>query len=122
MSTPAKGHTQKDYQIEHVLEWQVVTKFFTWLEENRLKGEIFDNPSPTAVDKDENRKKIQFCPYWKTLWQDSPTFRINGKGESRKALQHLKYAYPGIDNHDNEFIYLQSTVNAPAKSGVSIPI
>jgi hypothetical protein len=40
--------------VEHVLEWQVVTKFFEWVRDNKKTGNIFDNPDLTV------RTKIDF--------------------------------------------------------------
>ena len=109
--------TRADYQIEHVLEWQIVTKFFEWVEIKK-KDEQFDDPDP------KNNKKMGFCAYWKATWEGaySPIFKL--KPDDKKelnALDHLRYAYPGKDNFPEEFVWLQTTVNSPAKAQVRFP-
>lgn len=32
---PPAGIKETDYEVEHVLEWQVVTKFFDWVGEKK---------------------------------------------------------------------------------------
>ncbi|KAJ4988691.1 glycosyl hydrolases family 18 protein [Stagonosporopsis vannaccii] len=86
----AKDLKRTDYQIEHILEWQVVTKFFEWVQTKKA-DEKFDNPDPKRTNK------LKFCPYWKATWEgaNSPVFEL--KPDDKKdmnALDHLRHAYP----------------------------
>ena len=114
----------KTYHIEHVLEWQVVTYFFDWVnKKTRSDKPQYDDPNPNPKNKG---KKIDFCKYWKDQWLDisPPSFSIDNSVD-RNPTKHLQFAYPGIIRgkliHGNEFVWLHALVNAPAKSGVSIP-
>lgn len=103
-----------NYQIEHVLEWQVVTKFFEWVQTKKA-DEKFDNPDPKKTNK------LKFCPYWKATREgaNSPVFKL--KPDEKKelnALGHLRYAYPGKNNFPEEFVWLHTAVNSPAKAQV----
>jgi hypothetical protein len=112
----AGGLTRADYQIEHVLEWQVVTKFFEWVQ-TKKGAERFDNPDP------KQKGKLAFCPYWRATWEGaySPVFKL--KPDDKKelnAIDHLRYAYPGKGNFEEEFVWLQTAVNSPAKAQVRL--
>lgn len=116
----AAGTSQSDYEIEHVLEWQIVTKFFEWVRDEKHPGKVFDSPDPAASGK------VDFCDYFKATWAADPKaaagpkFKI-GTSPARNAMDHLKYAYPGKKNHENELVWLEDTINAPAKQHVSFP-
>jgi hypothetical protein len=114
----ARGLTRRDYQIEHVLEWQVVTKFFVWV--NIKKGaEEFVDPDPNSKKK----TKLDFCQYFKATWEgaNSPVFKLNPDDkEELNAMGHLKWAYPGKGNFEEEFVWLHTAVNSPAKSQVRL--
>lgn len=104
---------EKQYHIEHILEWQTVAKFFDWI--NR-KGKKYPNP-----DLSNNKgPELDFCEYWKDQWRGSfqQPWSVNG-GEARKPLEHLAHAYPGLTNRPEEFVWLQASINTPAKSNVS---
>jgi hypothetical protein len=112
----------RSYQIEHVLEWQVVTYFFDWVNKKIRSGKPqFDDPNPR-----NKGKKTDFCGYWKGLWlgTSQPSFSID-KSVDRTPSEHLKFAYPGIINgnlnHGKEFAWLHALLNSPAKTNVSIP-
>jgi hypothetical protein len=112
----------KNYQIEHVLEWQTVTYFFDWVNKKmRSDTPRFDNPDPKSKGG-----KPDFCGYWKGLWlgASQPSFSIDNSVD-RTPSEHLKFAYPGIIsgnfNHGKEFVWLHKLINAPAKSNVSTP-
>jgi len=118
-SQRAPGTVQADYEIEHVLEWQIVTKFFEWVRDKKHPGNVFDSPNPAAPGK------VDFCDYFKATWGADPSsagpkFKI-GTSPARNAMEHLKYAYPGNKNFEDEFVWLEDTINAPAKSHVSVP-
>lgn len=110
---PAANSNSKDYQIEHVLEWQLVTGFFDHLN-NELGKDKFDNPEPKKTDK------MDFCKFWKATWTGpfEVQFSIDGS-ESRSPLTHLASAFPGTSNKIEEFVWVQTTLNSPAKSNVS---
>jgi hypothetical protein len=102
--------------VEHILEWQVVTKFFEWVRDHKKPGNIFDSPDPTVTTK------VDFCEYWIATWgskeKNPPKFSIAGGIAKRNALEHLKYAYPGNNNHEKEFVWLEESINKPAKAEV----
>ena len=103
-----------DYQVEHVLEWQVVTKFFEWVQAKK-GNEKFDNPDPTKSNR------VAFCPYWKATWEGahSPVFKLNPDDKKElNAIDHLRYAYPGKGNYEEEFVWLHTAVYSPAKAQV----
>jgi hypothetical protein len=110
-----KGKTGVLYEVEHILEWQTVTKFFEYLNEEVFKDDTFDNPDPTKVSSG----KIDFCSYWGATWDESPAFALGGAGAKRDPMTHLKWAFPGTQNHIEEFVMLDKNINAPAKSQVS---
>ena len=112
--TMAKDMDLPDYQVEHVLEWQVVTKFFEWLSKGPLKKKFTDpNPKKTGT--------LDFCKYWLETWDGSypSMFKLNGNGEARNAIEHLRFAYPARGNFEDEFVWLEKNINMKAKSQVS---
>ena len=101
------------YEIEHILEWQVVTKFFDWVSDTHHKAQQFlPDPEPGA----QPSKKLTFCQYWTNLWDFE--FPINS--QTRTAKDHIKHAYPSSQDHVGEFVWLDRDLNAPAKEQVSI--
>jgi hypothetical protein len=119
---PAAGIPVTDYEVEHILEWNVVTRFFDWVRDQK-PGNVFENP-----DKGKKGKKVDFCEYWKQTWTtkdvQSQTFKItdgspDSDGKAMGVLDHLASAVPGRDNFLDEFVYLHELLNAPAKSDVS---
>lgn len=80
-----------------------------------IEHEKFDNPDPKKTTK------VSFCSYWKATWAgaDTPVFKL--KSDDKKemnAFGHLRHAYPGTNNFPEEFVWLQTAVNSPAKSQV----
>lgn len=63
------------YDTEHILEWFVITNFFTTLD-GQYKQDEFTHPDPQ-----EDGAKINFCRYWRNLG----IFRAN----KRWTIQHL---------------------------------
>ncbi|KAH4663962.1 hypothetical protein HBH70_213330 [Parastagonospora nodorum] len=51
------------YQTEHILEWSVITNFFTQLND-QYKKDQFEHPKPAA-----NKRKVNFCEYWEESWK-----------------------------------------------------
>ena len=116
--TKPRTTNPRGYQIEHVLEWQLVVQFFTWINDKRIRGPRFRNPYSDAATKDLN-----FCGYWKETWfgtgSDSSKFSI-GDSQERNVRQHLQSAYPGTNNFLEEFVWLETTINSPGKQYVSV--
>jgi len=106
---------------------QVVTNFFKWVSEKKT-GKVFPNPDPRKLDKDKNRQMMGFCDYLDVTWGGSfvPSFKLKGhpggEDEARTAQSHMAFAYPSKKHFKDEFIYLQTAVNAPAKQQVYISI
>jgi hypothetical protein len=104
-----------------------VTSFFEWVSKKKT-GKIFTNPDPTRLDKDKNRQMMGFCDYLDATWGGSfvRSFKLKGhpggEDDARTAQSHLAFAYPSKKLFEDEFIYLQTTVNAPAKQQVYISI
>ncbi|KAF2437309.1 hypothetical protein P171DRAFT_478010 [Karstenula rhodostoma CBS 690.94] len=94
----------KDYQVEHVLEWQTVTDFFTWVRDK--KNHRF--PDPTDPQKD-----VDFCKFWKTTWTGAhpQSFSLVPGGPERTAVDHLKWGFPGLENRAHEFAFLHKTLS-----------
>lgn len=106
------------YEVEHILEWQLVTKFFDYLNDDIFKDDTFDHPDPSKVVSGK-REKINFCTYWVATWKDGPTFALGSASAKRDSMTHLKWAYPGTQNYIEEFVMLEKNINAPAKTQVS---
>ncbi|KAF9732388.1 hypothetical protein PMIN06_007464 [Paraphaeosphaeria minitans] len=116
---PAPGLVQNDYQVEHVLEWQVVTGFFHWIEERKFAIKEFNNPNKSKLKKHGKRAQLDLCGYLKATWKNPkpPTFKLafSKDDQKRTALGHIQWAYPGKNHFEEEFVYLQDTVNGRAK-------
>ena len=80
---PAAGIKETDYEVEHVLEWQVVTGFFDWVGKQK-PGNSFDNP-----ERHSATKKVDFCEYWVTTWttKDLDEFEITDGSPIVKACR-----------------------------------
>lgn len=102
---------------------QIVTKFFDWLS-TKLSNKSYRDPDPNHVLKNGKRKPIDFCNYLKATWHNpyTPMFKLAFSGDDvkRSAIDHLKWAYPSRNHFEDEFVYLQTTVNAPAKEQVRL--
>jgi hypothetical protein len=121
------------YNTEHVLEWSVITNFFTQLD-SRYPSDHFVSPDPN-----ENGKKISFCKYWKLSWEfsgeqdiDNPAPQAGLSTTStvtkRKPVEWIAAAYPykhaakGGEDFLDELTLLQTLINTPAKNNVSITL
>jgi hypothetical protein len=113
-----RGVSGTKYEVEHVLEWNVVTSFFEWID--KKKGNTFPNPDPRQVDAAGTPMMMKFCPYFKILWEGSgiQPFSIKN-GPLLGPLAHIAYAYPSAVKYTDEFVLLEDDINAPAKSEVS---
>jgi hypothetical protein len=106
-----------EYEVEHILEWQLVTGFFTWLNEEHFgRRKQFTNPEIAK----KKGVKVDFCTYWRKTW-DAPAFTIPvNRNRAQNAKQHVAWQYPGVDFR-NEFVFLQKDINKPAKQQVRKP-
>jgi hypothetical protein len=101
------------YQVEHILEWQLVTNFFDWMNVEYNGGQSkFDNPKGGV--------KVDFCEHWKGTWANTKAFTISGKPVAYNPLDFIRKEFPSTTNDfKNEFVWLESTINSPAKAQVS---
>jgi hypothetical protein len=100
------------YHIEHILEWQTVAKFFDWM--NRKPDSVsrkFKDPGSTS--------KMTFCEYFGVHWKGPYPQDLTINGKTLSPIEHIAQAYPGVGNREEEFVWLQATINTPAKSNVS---
>lgn len=69
-----------NYHIEHILEWQTVTKFFDWMD-RKMEGVTFLDPDQSRISGNKEPKSLDFCGYWKQHWKGGymPILDINGK-------------------------------------------
>ncbi|RDL32981.1 uncharacterized protein BP5553_08420 [Venustampulla echinocandica] len=109
------------YEIEHIMEWQIVTGFFDWIATTKAKGNKFPNP-------DGSDKKVDFATYFKATWvmdgenkDPGQTFELvasdgTPEGQPLTPREHLASVYPSVNEHIDEFVYLEAEINAPAKA------
>lgn len=122
---PVAGIDPSHYDLEHVLEWQAVTKFFDWVNQQK-SGVTFRNPDRSI------RGEVGFCEYWAATWTEEPAggaltaFPIAAGDENRLPLDHMRSAYLGREGgrkgakiQYDEFVYLHKFINSPAKANVS---
>jgi len=119
--------TKALYEVEHVLEWQVVTKFFDWIYEIKKRTETFPGPDTTS-------ERVNFCAYFINSWDRDPyTSEIDKEnnnlvisneaqpitidGETKTPRQFLADEFPGTTFRE-EFVMLEANINAPAKAEV----
>lgn len=115
------------YQSEHVLEWSVVTNFFTIMNSKYAKDE-FENADPNEDGK------MNFCEHWKQTWDlkgqqfmdnPAPQSGMSPAVTRRKPVKWLAAAYPyetaleGGPMFLDELPLLQQMINSPAKNNVS---
>lgn len=115
------------YDTEHVLEWSVITNFFTRLN-TQFAPDEFDNPDPDVKDK-----KMNFCRYWKASWDfpqsqvidnPAPEAGLSPTVTKRTPIEWIAAAYPYKDKDHGEAFsdelgLLQRLINTPAKNNVS---
>ncbi|KAJ8110664.1 hypothetical protein OPT61_g6548 [Boeremia exigua] len=103
------------YHIEHILEWQTVAKFFDWIErKTKAAKKTFKNP-----DVSHNKaEQVDFCEYFKEHWQGSYPQELTIDGKTMTPILHMAQAYPGVGNREEEFVWLQASMNTPAKSNM----
>lgn len=109
-----KRQTSTQYEVEHILEWQLVTGFFDWMNDKHYNNKRkFDDPKKPG-------NKVDFCDYWVGIWKDAKAFTIPGKPIARTPLDFVRQEYPSKTNEfKNEFAWLEKPLNKPAKAEVS---
>lgn len=104
------------YEVEHILEWQLVTGFFDWMSKVYYKGKTkYDNPDPAI------KTRVQFCDYWLGTFAQAPKIALSSRpGTKKTPLEYIRDEFPSKDNaYKNEFAWLEDGINAPAKAQVS---
>jgi hypothetical protein len=113
------------YDTEHILEWSVITDFFTQVN-GMYSDDAFLHPDP-----DQNHLKIGFCKYWKESWDmkgtmenPSPQFNLKSSIKQRTPIEWIAAHYPykqanaGGEEFMDELVLLQKEINSPAKNNV----
>lgn len=108
-----------DYDTEHIMEWQMVTSFFTTLDE-KWGSKRWDHPDPKALDSNGNRKQIGFCELWREQWFDNPGQFSIGSSPAMTIKKHIAWEYPSDNRYPKEFVVLQTKINSPAKQAVCL--
>ncbi|KAK7185531.1 glycosyl hydrolases family 18 protein [Paraphaeosphaeria sporulosa] len=101
----AKVKNPEDYQVEHVLEWQTVADFFSWVRDKKITGTSFQ---VTNLPADSN-----ICRYFKESWfgGSQVSFSLTNDGPERTVKDHLKWGFPGLDNRPKDFAFLHKVPN-----------
>lgn len=88
----------QDYEVEHIMEWQLVTKFFDYLDHDHFGGRAqFTDPDPA-----QNGAQIGFCDYWTKTWNNQRfTIAVNGN-TPRTAQKHLAWQFLGVEFKDTD--------------------
>ena len=103
------------YEVEHILEWRLVTGFFDWMSKVYYKGKTkYDNPDPAI------KTRVQFCDYWLGTFAQASKIALSSRpGTKKTPLEYIRDEFPPKDNADkNEFAWLEDGINAPAKAQV----
>lgn len=105
--------TKVEYQIEHILEWNTVTSFFDWLNEDHFKDRRWPHPNP---NRRAGTPTVNFCTLWKEIWNSAPAFQLNG--QTLSPNKHLASKYPSSRHFVKDFVWLQKELNNLAKTGM----
>ncbi|KAH6651435.1 glycosyl hydrolases family 18-domain-containing protein [Truncatella angustata] len=102
------------YEAEHVLEFQLIKQFFDELDQNIGP---FPNPNPGVA----NPKPINFCALVTALWNIQPVAIPNldtaaGDGSPLTPYNHIGGQFPTKTWKKEEYVRLDTTINAPPKS------
>jgi hypothetical protein len=113
--TAVQAANTKSFEIEHVMEWQLVTRFFEWISERSKKeGKVFPDPA-------RGGQTIDFCAYFANTFDNSNNkFALPGNPDKLTAQGHMAAAFPSKKNHPEEFVFLEKAINKPAKANVSV--
>jgi hypothetical protein len=102
------------YEVEHILEWQLVTGFFEWMSKTY-------HGAQTKFDVPGNSGKVNFCEYWTETWKDAKSFPLPGRPTVQTPLDYIRQEYPSKTNeYKDEFVWLERTLNRPAKAEVCL--
>lgn len=108
----APAPTYPAYNVEHVLEWQLVTRFFDWVQETYYHDAAsLDSLKPLT----QPSAHVKFCDLWLDWWQ----WPIVIDGTSRTAKEHIRWAFPSKAAFTDDFVWLESNMNSPSKENVS---
>jgi hypothetical protein len=110
--------TGAKYEVEHILEWQLVTGFFEWMSKSHYQGKRkYDDPDPKKTGK------VDFCDYWVGTFAAAPAISLATRpGTTKTPLDYIRDEFPSKSNdYKDEFAWLEDEVNAPAKAQVSHP-
>ncbi|KAF1969577.1 hypothetical protein BU23DRAFT_238666 [Bimuria novae-zelandiae CBS 107.79] len=101
------------YQVEHVLEWQTMTDFFSWIGYKKKANELFLDSDPSKSGR------VNVCAYWKATWtgEGAKAFPI-GQSACKVVEQHLQDEYPSLQHTPHEFVWLEKTLNSPPKANM----
>lgn len=91
-----------------------MTHFFDWMD-RKMDGTKLPDPDPVRTN---NGKDLSFCEYWKAHWNAGYQQELLINGKMLKPMAHMAHAYPGVNNRPEEFVWLQATMNTPAKANV----
>jgi hypothetical protein len=114
-----KKATGAKYEVEHILEWQLVTGFFDWMSKSHYQGKRkYDNPDTVKGGK------VDFCDYWVGTFAAAPAIALASRpGTTKTPLDYVRDEFPSKSNaYKGEFAWLEDEVNAPAKAQVSSSI
>jgi len=107
--TPDLTNPLNKFATEHILEFQLVSIF---LEEfSAQQGQRYPDPAGS-------NNNVDLCHYLQPYWYTLPVASyITINGVQAKPIQFVASAFPGTNNHENEFVLLDAGVNT-AKEGV----
>lgn len=111
----AQVENPEDYQVEHVLEWQTVGDFFTWVRDKKITGTAFQGTNLPAGGAD-------ICRYIKESWfgGSQASFSWATGGPARTVEEHLKWGFAGLGNRQKDFAFLHKLPNK-WKAQVNLP-
>ncbi|KAF2180484.1 hypothetical protein K469DRAFT_753193 [Zopfia rhizophila CBS 207.26] len=121
-------YAEGKYDTEHILEWSVITNFFTTMNSHPDFKNGFEHPDP-----EKNGENVNFCTYWKESW-DWPDSQKMGTPDSNAMdvdgvqytpFQWIASEYPWKqgqqEKYVDELVLLQKKINSPAKNNMFDP-
>ncbi|KAK4128908.1 glycoside hydrolase family 18 protein [Parathielavia appendiculata] len=102
------------YHSEHILEAQMVSQFFAYMDE---KTAPVANPDPNAP---VNKRTISFCDYVNVMFDINAVAApgidtAQGFAAQLKPLDHIAAQFPTHQWKTDEYVSLESVINTPAK-------
>lgn len=103
-----------EYHSEHILEAQLVKKFFQYMDENT---DLLPNPDPNAPN---NEKMIKFCKYVEVMFEIPAVAAPNmdtaqGFAAVLEPMEHIAAQFPTHNWKADEYVSLEGQINTPAK-------